>query len=52
MRNDYAAIKRAVEHQYNNGLLEGTVCKILFSATGCPKTGVSWGLGLQVDGMQ
>ena len=28
VRNDYAAIKRAVEHQYNNGLLEGTVCKI------------------------
>ena len=28
VRNDYVAIKRAVEHQYNNGLLEGTVCKI------------------------
>jgi len=28
VRNDYAAINRAVEHQYNNGLLEGTVCKI------------------------
>ena len=28
VRNDYAAIKRAIEHQYNNGLLEGTVCKI------------------------
>ena len=28
VRNDYAAIKRTVEHQYNNGLLEGTVCKI------------------------
>jgi hypothetical protein len=28
VRNDYAAIKRAIGHQYNNGLLEGTVCKI------------------------
>ena len=28
VRNDYAAIKKAIEHQYNNGLLEGTVCKI------------------------
>ena len=28
VRNDYAAIKRAIEHRYNNGLLEGTVCKI------------------------
>ena len=28
MRNDYAAIKRAIEHTYNNGLLGGTVCKI------------------------
>ena len=28
VRNDYAAIKRAIENQYNNGLLEGTVCKI------------------------
>ncbi|MBR6088253.1 MAG: ISL3 family transposase [Prevotella sp.] len=28
IRNDYAAIKRAIGHQYNNGLLEGTVCKI------------------------
>ena len=28
IRNDYAAVKRAIEHRYNNGLLEGTVCKI------------------------
>ena len=28
VRKDYAAISRAIEHQYNNGLLEGTVCKI------------------------
>ena len=28
VRNDYVAIRRAIEHQYNNGLLEGTVCKI------------------------
>jgi transposase len=28
VRNDYATIKRAIEHRYNNGLLEGTVCKI------------------------
>ena len=28
VRKDYAAIKRAIEHRYNNGLLEGTVCKI------------------------
>mgnify|MGYP002623289385 CR=1 FL=1 len=28
VRNDYAAIKRAIDQRYNNGLLEGTVCKI------------------------
>ena len=28
VRNDYEAIKRAIQHQCNNGLLEGTVCKI------------------------
>ncbi|MBR2238017.1 MAG: transposase [Prevotella sp.] len=28
VRKDYAAIKRAIDCEYNNGLLEGTVCKI------------------------
>ena len=28
IRNDYTAVKRAIDHRYNNGLLEGTVCKI------------------------
>ena len=28
VRKDYTAIARAIEHDYTNGLLEGTVCKI------------------------
>ena len=28
VRKDYAAIARAIEHEYTNGLFEGTVCKI------------------------
>ena len=28
VRKDYAAVARPIEHEYTNGLLEGTVCKI------------------------
>ena len=44
--------RRFYKQNRKQEVAEITTDELLFSATGCPKTGVSWGLGLQVDGMQ